>query len=79
MRNIKRWIEDDDKYEPLRITVIGEGGTGKSVLINTIVAMMQSMFQCKDCVVVCGPTGAAAYNAGGVTLHSFFGFGKRKR
>lgn len=49
------------------IFVTGNAGTGKSVLIHQI----QKKFYRKN-VVVCAPTGLAALNIGGATLHSIF-------
>ncbi len=46
------------------MTVIGCAGTGKSVLINTLVACIRKMFKKNDSVLVAAPTGAAAYNIG---------------
>jgi hypothetical protein len=50
--------------------VTGRAGTGKSTLIRYIVSTV------RGCVVV-SPTGTAAVNVGGVTIHSFFGFPPR--
>ncbi|TNE53875.1 MAG: helicase [Bacteroidetes bacterium] len=44
----------------------GKAGTGKTTMLNEIVRNTH-----KQCVVV-APTGIAALNAGGVTIHSFF-------
>ncbi|MFK7934124.1 MAG: ATP-dependent RecD-like DNA helicase [Saprospiraceae bacterium] len=48
--------------------ITGKAGTGKSTLLR--------LFQqtCKRKVVVLAPTGIAALNVGGQTIHSFFGF-----
>jgi len=54
------------------MTVIGCAGTGKSVLINTVVGCIQKMFQDNNSVVVAAPTGAAAHNVGGQTMHREF-------
>jgi len=47
--------------------VTGKAGTGKTTLLKRIVARGQKN------VVVVAPTGVAAMNAGGVTIHSMFG------
>ncbi len=52
------------------IFITGEAGTGKSFLIDTIQIALQE--QGKQ-VVLCAPTGIAAENIGGVTIHSLFG------
>ena len=51
---------------PLFIT--GKAGTGKSTFINTIQEKIDKNF------LVLAPTGIAAINVGGQTMHSFFGF-----
>ncbi|MFM5951014.1 MAG: ATP-dependent RecD-like DNA helicase [Micrococcales bacterium] len=50
------------------IFVTGRAGTGKSTLLNHFVN------NTKKNVAVVAPTGVAAYNVGGQTIHSFFGF-----
>lgn len=47
--------------------VTGKAGTGKTTLLKRIVERTQKN------VVVVAPTGVAAINAGGVTIHSMFG------
>lgn len=61
--------DDLSKFKPLRMTINGAGGSGKSVVINTIVALMRKMFQINDVVKVAAPTGTAAFNVKGETLH----------
>ncbi|MEL6375516.1 MAG: hypothetical protein AAFR04_16300, partial [Pseudomonadota bacterium] len=51
--------------------VTGRAGTGKSTLLRCIKDMVM------DDLVVLGPTGLAAVNVGGQTIHSFFGFPPR--
>jgi len=55
----------EDTYENLFIT--GKAGTGKSALLTYFLRHTK-----KD-VVVLAPTGVAALNIGGQTIHSFFG------
>lgn len=50
------------------VFVTGNAGTGKSTLIHYIKNV------CDKKIVVLAPTGVAALNAGGVTIHSFFQF-----
>jgi hypothetical protein len=50
------------------VLVTGRAGTGKSTLLQYFVANT-----CKN-VAVLAPTGVAAVNVGGQTIHSFFGF-----
>jgi hypothetical protein len=71
MAKIKEWIECTDfaSFQPLRLTLNGAGGSGKSVVINTIVTLLRKMFSCNDVVRVVAPTGTAAFNVGGETFH----------
>lgn len=48
------------------IFITGKAGTGKSTLLKQFVAQTK-----KNCIVL-APTGIAAINVGGVTIHSFF-------
>ena len=50
--------------EPLHMIISGTAGTGKSFLINCLKALL------KDSVRVAAPTGVAAFNVQGCTLHS---------
>ena len=59
------------QFKPLRITINGPAGTGKTVVINTIVTLIRELFNANGVVQVCAPTGTAAFNAGGETLHHF--------
>lgn len=71
-------MEDLSSFKPLRVIVNGQGGSGKSVVINTIVTIMRQMFDTNDVVKVCAPTGVAAYNVGGETFHHLFKMGVQK-
>lgn len=59
------------KFKPLRMTINGAGGSGKTIIINLIVTILRKMFNDNEVVQVCAPTGTAAFNAGGETLHHF--------
>ncbi|MCX7699033.1 MAG: AAA family ATPase [Candidatus Goldbacteria bacterium] len=50
------------------VFITGKAGTGKSTLLNYFKNMT------KKNVIVLAPTGVAAVNIGGQTIHSFFGF-----
>ncbi|KAF7955925.1 hypothetical protein EAE96_004846 [Botrytis aclada] len=57
----------------------GSAGTGKSVLMRSIIAALKKKYVREgDRVAVTASTGLAACNIGGVTLHSFGGIGLGK-
>jgi ATP-dependent exoDNAse (exonuclease V) alpha subunit len=51
------------------VFVTGRAGTGKSTILRHLMAALPGK------VAVCAPTGVAALNVGGQTLHSLFGLG----
>ena len=57
----------------MRATVMGSGGTGKSYIINTIIAMVRSLTSSNDTVQVAAPSGSAAFNVQGSTIHNLLG------
>ena len=52
----------------------GAAGSGKSLLLRKMVAELRR-HHAEGEVVVCAPTGIAAVNVAGVTIHSFAGIG----
>lgn len=80
MKKLREWVETDDlsKFQPLRLTINGKGGSGKSVIIDTIVTAIRRMFHRNDVVQVAAPTGTAAFNVGGKTLHNLMHMGVDK-
>ena len=56
--------------------VSGVGGTGKSFLIETVRSLVKEIWKgdtSNDTICsVAAPTGLAAYNVGGVTVHRLF-------
>ena len=73
LSKIKEFMETSNfsNFQPLRCTLNGQAGTGKSVLINTITSVLRRMFNYNNVVRVTAPTGVAAFNVGGETLHTF--------
>lgn len=63
-QNLFDYIESSEN----NIFVTGRAGTGKSTLLNYLIDNTEKR------VAVCAPTGVAALNVGGVTIHSLFGF-----
>ena len=55
--------------KPLRATIIGCGGTGKSHIVNTLISIVRRYTNCNDTIRVAAPTGGTAYNVGGCTIH----------
>lgn len=55
------------------VFVTGGAGTGKSYLLRHAIDNLRSVGKK---VLVCAPTGTAAINVGGATIHSTFGYGK---
>jgi len=64
--HILEQLRSDD---PSPILVTGEAGTGKSTLVNFIKTRANI-----SSTVILAPTGVAALNVGGQTIHSFFRF-----
>ena len=55
-------------------------GTGKSHLLKAIIASLRDKYDSQgrpDAIAITAPTGIAACNIGGTTLHSFAGLGIR--
>ena len=59
------------RNETGHLFVTGRAGTGKSTLLRALRDMVQGE------LVIVAPTGLAAVNVGGQTIHSFFGFPPR--
>ena len=58
--------------KPLHMFVSGVGGTGKSFLIKTVRALVGEIWRDQIDSLLCAvsaPTGLAAFNVGGVTIH----------
>lgn len=70
---LDEWLQCEDytTFEPLRLTVMGAGGTGKSVVINTVLTIVRTIFGRNDVIQCVAPTGTAAANIGGETIHHF--------
>ncbi|MGD9973107.1 MAG: HRDC domain-containing protein [Desulfatirhabdiaceae bacterium] len=54
------------QYTCQNVFLTGKAGTGKTTFLHTL------KNQCPKRMIVVAPTGVAAVNAGGVTIHSFF-------
>ena len=67
--------ENFSDFKPLRLLINGQAGSGKSVMINTLVTIKRKMFACNEVIRVIAPTGVAAYNVNGETFHHLFQMG----
>jgi hypothetical protein len=72
---IIKFLDNDPSYKPMRATVMGCGGTGKSHIINTIIGMVRTLTNSNNTVQIAAPSGAAAFNVQGSTLHSLLNIG----
>ena len=72
---IVKFLNNDKSYKPLRATVMGCGGTGKSFIINTILTLVRKMTRSNNTVLVGAPSGLVAYNVQGSTLHHLLEIG----
>ncbi|KAI3945508.1 hypothetical protein MKW98_018325 [Papaver atlanticum] len=57
----------------IRLIISGGAGTGKSTLINAIVRSTRELFNNENSVRIMVPTGVAAFNIGGSTIHQELG------
>ena len=64
-----KFLHNNKTYKPLQATITGYGGTRKSFIINTIISIIWKYTNKNDTVHVADPSGGAAYNVGGCTLH----------
>lgn len=71
--SVVKFLTNDSNYKPLRATIIGMGGCGKSLVINTIIGIIREMTKTNKSVLVAAPSGNAAWNVKGCTLHSLLG------
>jgi len=86
MSKIKEWVHaattsDESKakaFTPLRMTVRGSAGAGKSFFIKCLANTVRAIFGHNAVVKIAAPTGAAAYNVGGETVHRTWGINPHK-
>jgi hypothetical protein len=67
---VDRAMKTNDS-EAIRLIVCGEGGTGKSYLIRLLSLLIRN-FYTPDSLIISAPTGKAAFNVHGTTLHRSF-------
>jgi hypothetical protein len=74
---VKEWIElnrcndikELEKFKPLRLTIRGKAGTGKSFITKVIRTALMRVFGRNNPIVIAAPTGSAAFNIDGETIH----------
>ncbi len=64
-----KFITNNPTYRPLRATILGCGETEKLYIGNTLLSMVWRYTKRNDTIRVAAPTGSAACNVGGCTLH----------
>ena len=79
MDTIIKFLNNDPDYKPFRATVVGSGGTGKSFIINTLISIVRKYTNCNGSVKVAAPSGGAAYNVQGCTMHRCFSLSVDKK
>ena len=80
LQTLKTWVEcttnpditNPSDYKPLRMTIQGQAGTGKSFVLNLISTVLRTMFNTNTVDIKAAPTGSAAFNIDGQTCHSAF-------
>ncbi len=72
---IVKFLQNDTRYSPFRATIMGCGGTGKSYIINTILTIIRNMTRSYANLLIEAPSGSAAFNVQGSTLHHLLGIG----
>ena len=86
MTKLREWVTcatiDDDTvaktFQSMRLTICGSAGSGKSFFIECLANTIRRIFQMRTAVVIAAPTGAAAYNVGGETVHRTFAVNPHK-
>jgi hypothetical protein len=70
---IIKFLRNEESYIPFQATFVGCGGTGKSYINNTILTIVRKSTKRYTTILVGAPSGAAAYNVQGSTLHHLLG------
>ena len=79
-------LQNGQNVKPYKVFLSGPGGVGKSHVIRLVqsdtirILKLSGVFEPDDVIVLLtAPTGVAAFNIGGMTLHSAFLLGRGKR
>ena len=68
-----KFRNNDPNYKPMREILMGRGGTRKFFIINIIISIVRKLTSSNDIVQVAAPSGAAAFNVQGSTIHNLLG------
>jgi hypothetical protein len=75
IHTIIKFLKNNKAYIPIRATIMGSGGTRKYFIINTILTIIRNMTGSNATILIGAPSGAAAFNVLGSTLHHLLGIG----
>ena len=75
---LRKWVDHKSNkklFKPLRLTIRGMAGSGKSYLLHLLSTTIRKIFGHDSVDIKVAPTGTAAFNIDGQTCHSAFGLG----
>ena len=70
---IQKYFNRDPTFRPIRMTLMGKAGSGKTFFVKTMISAVRKIFGYRRAALVCAPTGAAAFVSGGVTIQRLCG------
>ena len=73
LQAIKKYYNRDPSFKPIRMTLMGKAGSGKTFFVKTMITAVRQMFGYRRAALVCAPTGAAAFVSGGLTIQKMCG------
>ena len=68
-----KFLNNDPSYKPMKATIMGSAGTGKSFIINTSISMVRRLTGSNDTVQNSVPSEAASFNVQGYSIHNLLG------
>ncbi len=78
IHTIVKFLKNNKSYVPIQAIIMGCGGTGKLYIINTLLTTIRNMTRSNATLLVGAPSGAAAFNVQGSTLHHLLEIGVAK-
>jgi hypothetical protein len=73
LQAIQKYYNQDPTFKPIRMTLMGKAGSGKTFFVKTMISAVRQMFGYRRAALVSAPTGAAAFVSGGVTIQRLCG------